>query len=199
MTQPEILAVVSFVVVALIAITFHEASHAYMAYLCGDDTAKKLGRASFNPLKHIDPLGTILLPGFLFAIHAPFLFGWAKPVPVNYARLRNVKRDMMLVAAAGPGANFTLALASVAAGAVAVGFGGPQWLLDTLSASLWLNLVLGVFNLIPIPPLDGSKVLAGMLPDAWAMRLLGLGRRRDKTPPPPTQDEPPAPPRMQGY
>lgn len=198
MTQPEILAVVSFVVVALIAITFHEASHAYMAYLCGDDTAKKLGRASFNPLKHIDPLGTILLPGFLFAIHAPFLFGWAKPVPVNYARLRNVKRDMMLVAAAGPGANFFLALVSVAAGAVAIGLGGPQWLVGALGASLWLNLVLAVFNLIPIPPLDGSKVLAGMLPDAWAVRFLGLGRRRAKAPPPP-QDEPPAPPRMQGY
>ncbi|MBU6298855.1 MAG: site-2 protease family protein [Alphaproteobacteria bacterium] len=199
MTQPEILAVVSFLVVALMAITFHEASHAYMAHLCGDDTAKNLGRVSFNPLKHIDLIGTILLPGLLFAVHAPFLFGWAKPVPVNYARLRNVKRDMMFVAAAGPGANFVLALASVAAGAVTIGLNGPQWLVDALGASLWLNLVLGVFNLIPIPPLDGSKVLAGMLPDAWAARFLGLGRRRPKQTPPPVPDEPPAPPRMWDY
>lgn len=169
-----------FIVVALFAITFHEAAHALTAAACGDDTAKRLGRASLNPVRHIDLLGTILLPAFLFLIHSPILIGWAKPVPVNWSNLRRWRRDMMLVAAAGPAANFALAALSfgVIYGLVRTDWMPPVWLKETLAASLGLNLLLAVFNLIPIPPLDGSKVLAGFLPEKWAMRIAGLRQRR---------------------
>ncbi|MDE2182119.1 MAG: site-2 protease family protein [Alphaproteobacteria bacterium] len=177
MAAPEILSIVSFVVVALLAITLHEAAHAWVAAACGDDTARQLGRVSFNPLRHIDPVGTILLPGFLFAVNAPFLFGWAKPVPVAWSRLRHPRRDMMLVAAAGPAANFVLAALSAVAVQIVPDGAGP-WLADALGASVQLNLILGVLNLIPVPPLDGSKVVAGLLPEPWAQRYLGFGRRR---------------------
>jgi Zn-dependent protease len=179
-TLQTILSVAPFIAVALLAITFHEAAHAITAAACGDDTAKNLGRASLNPLRHIDLVGTILLPGFLYAIHAPFLFGWAKPVPVNWSKLRHWRRDMMLVAAAGPAANFVLAGISAAAlyALFASQFPAPAWLKDTLEASIALNMLLGVFNLIPIPPLDGSKVLAGFLPEKWALAIAGLTRRR---------------------
>lgn len=179
-TLQTVLSVAPFIGVALLAITFHEAAHAITAAACGDDTAKSLGRASLNPLRHIDLVGTILLPAFLYAIHAPFLFGWAKPVPVNWSNLRHWRRDMMLVAAAGPAANFVLAGISATAvyALFASGLQPPQWLKDTLGASIALNMLLGVFNLIPIPPLDGSKVLAGFLPEKWAMAIAGLTRRR---------------------
>ena len=131
-----------------------------------------------NPLRHIDPFGTILLPLFLYLIHSPFLFGWAKPVPVDWSRLRHWRRDMMLVAAAGPAANFLLAGLSMAAANMAFDLAAPAWLLESLRASLALNLLLGAFNLIPIPPLDGSKILAGVLPEKWALRLAGLRRQR---------------------
>jgi Zn-dependent protease len=180
--QPVLAAVLSavpFIAVALVAITFHEAAHAITAAACGDDTARNLGRASLNPIRHIDLFGTILLPLFLYLVHSPFLIGWAKPVPVNWSNLRYWRRDMMLVAAAGPAANFALAGVSSAAMIAALRFGWtPVWLTQTLVASVALNLVLGVFNLIPIPPLDGSKVLAGFLPEKWALRIAGLRRRR---------------------
>jgi len=175
-----VLSVAPFILVALFAITFHEAAHAITAAACGDDTAKNLGRASLNPLRHIDLIGTILLPAFLYAIHAPFLFGWAKPVPVNWSNLRHWRRDMVLVAAAGPLANFVLAALSfgVLFVLLASAVSPPAWLRDTLAASIVLNVLLGVFNLIPIPPLDGSKVLAGFLPEKWALRIAGLRMRR---------------------
>jgi Zn-dependent protease len=180
-TLIDIVSVLPIFVVALFAITFHEAAHGFVAWACGDDTAKRLGRVSLNPIRHIDLIGTILLPAVLYLIHAPFLFGWAKPVPVDWTKLRHFKRDMMLVAAAGPGANFLLAGLSFGAivGLFALGFWPPVWLRGALSISVAFNLLLGVFNLIPIPPLDGSKVLAGLLPEKWAMRLLGFGRRRN--------------------
>jgi Zn-dependent protease len=164
--------------VALIAITFHEAAHAYVAWACGDDTAKRMGRASFNPIRHIDLFGTILLPALLYVLHSPFLFGWAKPVPVNWSRLRHLRRGMMLVAAAGPVANFVLAAISglIILGIAKLGLLLPAWLTTALQASVVLNLLLGAFNLIPIPPLDGSKVLAGFLPEKLALRFLGLRR-----------------------
>ncbi len=165
---------IAFIAVALIAITFHEAAHAYVAAACGDDTAKSLGRASLNPIRHIDPFGTILLPAILYLAHAPFLIGWAKPVPVNWSRLRNWRRDMALVAAAGPLANF--ALAGLSALVLMQVPGLPIWAGQTLWLSLQLNLVLAVLNLLPIPPLDGSKVLAAFLPERWALRMAGLGR-----------------------
>ena len=179
MTLQSVLSVAPFIAVVLVAITFHEAAHAITAAACGDDTAKNLGRASLNPIRHIDLVGTILLPAFLYLVHAPFLFGWAKPVPVNWSNLRHWRRDMMLVAAAGPAANFALAGVSSAAMIGALHFGwAPVWLTQTLVASTALNLLLAVFNLIPIPPLDGSKVLAGFLPEKWALRIAGLTRRR---------------------
>jgi len=171
----DLLSAAPFIVVALFAITFHEAAHAITAAACGDDTAKSLGRASLNPLRHISPFGTIILPLLLYAFHSPFLFGWAKPVPVDWSKLRHWRSGMLLVAAAGPGANLILAgLSAVALTSVA----GPAWLARTLQASLALNLLLGLFNLIPVPPLDGSKILAALLPERWALPLAGLHRRQ---------------------
>jgi Zn-dependent protease len=169
-----------WVIPALIAITFHEASHGYVAHLLGDDTAWRLGRVSFNPLVHIDPFGTVLLPGMLLLLHAPFLFGYAKPVPVNFRALRHPRLDTILVAAAGPGMN--LLLATIAAlGFHIVGYvpaPGAQWLAANLKNALLLNVVLAIFNLLPIPPLDGGRILVGILPGVfarWMSRLEPYG------------------------
>jgi Zn-dependent protease len=137
----------------IVAITFHEAAHGFVAHLLGDDTAWRLGRVSFNPLKHIDPFGTIVLPAMLLLLRSPFLFGYAKPVPVNFRALRRPRLDSVLVAAAGPGMN--LLLATIAA--VAFRFIGyapdmvAQWLAENLKNALLINVVLAVFNLLPIP------------------------------------------------
>lgn len=158
---------------ALIAITFHEASHGYVAHLLGDDTARRLGRVSFNPLVHIDPFGTVVLPLMLLLFHSPFLFGYAKPVPVNFRALRYPRVGTILVAAAGPGIN--LLLATIAAlGFHIVGYvpaPGALWLADNLKNALLLNVVLAIFNLLPILPLDGGRILVGVLPGALARSL----------------------------
>jgi Zn-dependent protease len=152
----------------IVAITFHEAAHGFIAHLLGDDTAWWLGRVSFNPAKHIDPFGTILLPGILLLLRAPFLFGYAKPMPVNFQKLRSPRRDMVLVAVAGPAMNIVLALLAAAAfhlvGYLPVTAG--RWLADNLRNALILNVVLAVFNLFPLPPLDGGRILVGILPKA---------------------------------
>lgn len=162
----------------LLAITLHEAAHGFAALRLGDDTAYRLGRVTLNPLKHIDPFGTVIMPGLLLISGAPFLFGYAKPVPVNFRRLRDPKRDMVLVAAAGPGMNLALALASVILLRVWLEATGTDegWAPDTLQASLVLNLVLAVFNMIPLPPLDGGRVAVGLLPHSLAIPLARLER-----------------------
>jgi Zn-dependent protease len=160
----------------IIAVTFHEAAHGFAAYVLGDDTAWCLGRVSFNPVKHIDPFGTVLLPGLLLLLHAPFLFGYAKPVPVKFARLRSPRRDMVLVAAAGPVMNISLAVIAALAFHLVGYLPAPagRWLAGNLRNALVLNVVLAVFNLFPLPPLDGGRILVGILPKSMAAAVARL-------------------------
>lgn len=162
----------------LLAITLHEVAHGWVALRCGDITAKAQGRLSLNPLRHIDPVGTVLVPALL-AVFGGFIFGWARPVPVNFHRLRQPKRDMALVALAGPGANLGMALGW----ALAAWLGHQAqtvlpWLSEPLLAmgvaGVDVNVMLGVLNLVPIPPLDGSRVLAGVLPDRYGETMARL-------------------------
>jgi Zn-dependent protease len=156
----------------IFAVTFHEAAHGFVAWHLGDDTAKREGRVTFNPLRHVDPFGTVLLPAMLY-LGSGFLFGYAKPVPVNFARLNHPRRDTVLVALAGPGTNVLLAIASalllytVDLTPLSVG----DWLVRNLVNSLQVNALLCVFNMLPFPPLDGGLVAVGLLPPFLARPL----------------------------
>jgi len=168
--------IVLWAVPVVFAITLHEAAHGFVARQFGDQTAYMLGRVTLNPLKHIDPIGTIAVPGFLLAVSAPFIFGWAKPVPVNFGNLRHPKRDMFWVAAAGPGANFVMAVAwafllrSAAPGGM-IDSGG---FLEMAKAGVQVNLMLMALNLLPIPPLDGGRIAVSLLPGPLAYRYSRL-------------------------
>jgi len=169
--------IVAVAIPAILAITMHEAAHGFVAKWRGDDTAWMLGRVTLNPIRHIDPFGTVILPALMY-FTTGFVFGWAKPVPVNFGRLYHPRSDMVWVALAGPGINFFLALVS----AILWGLTDPQsgpfelWFRAALEVSVLGNVVLMVFNMIPLPPLDGGRVAVGVLPDALAFPLARLER-----------------------
>jgi Zn-dependent protease len=162
----------------LIAITFHEAAHGYVARYLGDETASKLGRVSLNPLRHIDLFGTILLPGLLLLAHSPFLFGYAKPVPINFRALRNPRYGMVLVAAAGPAMNISLAIIAALSFHLIVYLPVTvaQWTALNLKNAIIINVLLAVFNLFPLPPLDGGRIAVGLLPNVLGKQLARLER-----------------------
>jgi len=161
----------------VLAITLHEAAHGWVAWQLGDDTAYRLGRVTFNPLRHIDPVGTVILPAVVF-LSTQFLFGWAKPVPVNFYRLYNPRWGMVLVALAGPGINLVLAFLSAWAlrWSVALPEDYQPWVQANLANSILINVILAVFNLLPLPPLDGGRVAVGLLPARPARWLAGTER-----------------------
>ncbi|QZD88991.1 site-2 protease family protein [Qipengyuania aurantiaca] len=157
----------------IIAIVFHEVAHGWVALALGDTTARDMGRLTLNPIKHVDPVGTLLVPGALALMGGP-IFGWAKPVPVNARRLDNPRYGMMAVAAAGPGTNILLALVGAVVFGVIAGFasnwgvGVPEWLMTAFGAFILINVFLALFNMLPIPPFDGSHIVGGLMPRRWA-------------------------------
>ncbi|MDH7975860.1 site-2 protease family protein [Sphingomonas sp. AR_OL41] len=175
--------VAAWVIPLIIAIVFHEVAHGYVAYLLGDRTAQRLGRLTLNPIRHVDPIGTVVLPLVLALAHAP-IFGWAKPVPVIASRMRNPQLDMALVAMAGPASNLVLgfvaalgvALVSRAAGAELPETGVTYFLLLNLYNFLQINIFLSIFNMLPLPPFDGGHVVAAVLPKSLAAPYAQLGR-----------------------
>ena len=173
--------IATWLVPLIIAIVFHEVAHGLVARRLGDPTAAAMGRLTLNPFKHIDPVGTVILPMALAIAHAP-VFGWAKPVPVIKERLRNPRRDMVLVALAGPGMNMLLAVAAtiILGVTIAMSDGQPAGVLNLIARNainfLLINIFLAVFNLIPLPPFDGGHVVEGLLPPPLAKRFAALGR-----------------------
>ena len=183
MTETLLLAAI-LVPCLVVAIVFHEVAHGWMALALGDPTAKEKRRLSLNPIRHVDPIGTLLVPGALALFGGP-IFGWAKPVPVNKARLDNPRFGMMAVAAAGPGTNLLLALVGAVVFGLVAGIaynaGGalPEWLATAGGTFILINVFLALFNLLPIPPFDGSHILGGLLPASWqkswqSLQALGM-------------------------
>lgn len=171
--------IVVWLLPVVFAITVHEVAHGWMAKQFGDKTADRQGRLTLNPLKHIDPVGTIIVPGLLLITFTGFIFGWAKPVPVDARNFKNPKNAMMLVALAGPLSNLLMAIAwaLLARAGVAINMEFVSMpLIYSGVAGITINLVLALVNMLPIPPLDGSRILSGLLPDYWAWRYNQLER-----------------------
>lgn len=180
MNQNMVYQIAVWLVPLVIAIVFHEVAHGLVARRLGDKTAEERGRLSLNPIRHVDPVGTIILPMILAIAHAP-VFGWAKPVPVNYARLRHPRRDMVLVALAGPGMNLLLAIVGAAILLATMNWWGVQDSAGVFIATnalnfIFINIFLGVFNLLPVPPFDGGHVVEGLLPPALGAQFHKIGR-----------------------
>ena len=162
MTLAEVLQII---IIFLPAIILNECAHGWVADKLGDPTAKLAGRLTLNPIKHIDPVGTFLLPMVLLLAQSPVLFGWAKPVPVNFSNLRNPKRDMMWVGLAGPAINVIIAVFL----SILLHLNLPPAGYEFITAGIIVNLVLATFNMIPVPPLDGSRLVMSLLPRRWAV------------------------------
>ena len=166
------------IIPVLLAITVHEAAHGYAAKHFGDKTAYFLGRITLNPIKHIDPIGTVVIPGMLLLLSAPFLFGWAKPVPVNFSNLNNPKKDMMWVALAGPASNLVMAIiwAIILGLFKSSGASYELFVIGMAQVGIMINLVLMLLNLLPIPPLDGGRMAVSLLPSPWSYKLASIER-----------------------
>ncbi len=161
--MPDLQTLFIWIIPVLFAITLHEAAHGWIAGKFGDHTARMMGRVTLNPVKHIDPVGTILVPAALLIMSTGFIFGWAKPVPINFNALRSPKSGMIWVALAGPGANLIMAIGWLFLAFLAINMNIPI-LLKMAGAGIFINILLAVFNLLPIPPLDGSRVISALLP-----------------------------------
>ena len=167
--MPDFQTLLIYIIPLLFAITLHEAAHGWAASKLGDHTARMLGRVTLNPVKHIDPVGTILVPLLLVIMSVGFIFGWAKPVPINFRALKSQKSGMILVALAGPGANFLMAIGWVIIAIISINLNQPIFL-KMAGIGIFFNILLAVFNLLPIPPLDGSRVISALLPGPLAYK-----------------------------
>jgi Zn-dependent protease len=173
---PRPLEIVFMVVVLYLAIVVHEVAHGYVANLRGDPTAKRLGRLTLNPIPHIDIFGSIIIPGFLILTNAGFVIGWAKPVPIDIRRFRDPLGDFAITSLAGPASNTLQAFGYIAIYYVARSLGGHPWVLYFASLGALINFILAIFNMIPIPPLDGSRLVAALLPTRLAVQYLSIDR-----------------------
>lgn len=167
--MPNLQTLLIYIIPLLFAITLHEAAHGWAASKLGDHTARMMGRVTLNPVKHIDPVGTILVPLLLVIMSVGFIFGWAKPVPINFRALKSQKSGMILVALAGPGANFLMAIGWVIIAIISINLNQPIFL-KMAGIGIFFNILLAVFNLLPIPPLDGSRVISALLPGPLAYK-----------------------------
>ena len=167
--MPDFQTLLIYIIPLLFAITLHEAAHGWAASKLGDHTARMMGRVTLNPVKHIDPIGTILVPLLLVIMSVGFIFGWAKPVPINFRALKSQKSGMILVALAGPGANFLMAIGWVIIAIISINLNQPIFL-KMAGIGIFFNILLAVFNLLPIPPLDGSRVISALLPGPLAYK-----------------------------
>ena len=167
--MPNLQTLLIYIIPLLFAITLHEAAHGWVASKLGDHTARMMGRVTLNPIKHVDPVGTVVVPLLLIVMNVGFIFGWAKPVPINFRALRSQKSGMIWVALAGPGANFPMAIGWLILAIISLKL--ELFILYSMArVGIFLNILLAVFNLLPIPPLDGSRVISALLPGSLAYK-----------------------------